>query len=128
MFLPKGSVNKHTGALINLMNQLNNFINFKENELKLQNCKYREIDYFQKLSRNFKRKTLSFFHMNVSSLTKNFDDFNVLLNDLNVNFDILAITESCIKKVSSPVNLHLDNYSVEQTPTETSAGGTLLYI
>ena len=129
MFLPKGSVNKRTGALINLMNQLNNFINFKENELKLQNCKYREIDYFQKLSRNFKRKTLSFFHMNVSSLTKNFDDFNILLNDLNVNFDILAITESRIKKdSSSPVNLHLDNYSVEQTPTETSAGGTLLYI
>ena len=66
--------------------------------------------------------------MNVSSLTKNFDDFNILLNDLNVNFDTLAITESCIKKdSSSPVNLHLDNYSVEQTPTETSAGGTLLY-
>ena len=67
--------------------------------------------------------------MNVSSLTKNFDDFNILLNDLNVNFDILAITESRIKKdSSSPINLHLDKYSVEQTPTETSAGGTLLYI
>ena len=58
--------------------------------------------------------------MNKSSLTKNFHD--------NVNFDTLAITESRIKKdSSSPVNLHLDNYSVEQTPTETSAGGTLLY-
>ena len=64
--------------------------------------------------------------MNVSSLTKNFDDFNILLNDLNVNFDILAITESHKKDLSSPINLHLDNYSVEQTPTETSAGGTLL--
>ena len=64
--------------------------------------------------------------MNVSSLTKNFDDFNILLNDLNVNFDILAITESHKKDSSSPINLHLDNYSVEQTPTETSAGGTLL--
>ena len=112
------------------MNQLNNFTaDKKENELKLPNCKYREIDYFQKLSSNFKRRTLSFFHMNVSSLTKNFDDFNILLNDLNANFDILAIKESRIKKdSSSPVNLHLDNYSVEQTPTETSAGGTLLYI
>ena len=55
-------------------------------------------------------------------------DFNILLNDLNVNFDILAITESCLKKdLSSPVNLHLNNYSIEQNPTETSAGGTLLY-
>ena len=67
--------------------------------------------------------------MNVSSLTKNFDDFNIQLNDLNANFDILAVTESRIKKDwSSPVNLRLDNYSVEQTPRETSAGGTLLYI
>ena len=46
--------------------------------------------------------------MNVYSLTKNFED--ILLNDLNVNFEILAITESRIKKdSSSPVNLHLDN-------------------
>ena len=112
MSLPKGSLRKFTGALINLMNQLNNFTDgVKENEFKLPNCKYRDIDYFQKLSRDFKRKILSFFRMNVSSLTKNFDDFNILLNDLNVNFDILAITESCIKKdSSSPVNLHLDNY------------------
>ena len=68
-------------------------------------------------------------HGELRSLTKNVDDFNILLNDLNVNFDILVISESCIKKdSSSPVNLHLDNYSIEQTPTETSAGGTLLYI
>ena len=67
--------------------------------------------------------------MYVSSFTKNSDDFNILHNDLNVNFDVFAITESCIKKdSSSPVNLDLDNYSVEQTPTKTSAGGTLLYI
>ena len=118
MSLPKGSLNKPTVALINLMNQLNNFIDDeKENELKLPNCKYRDKDYFQKLSRNFKRKTLSLFHMNISSLTKNYDDFNILLNDLNVNFDILAITESRVKKdSSSPVNLHLDTYSAEQTP------------
>ena len=98
--LPKWSLNKPTGALINLMNQFNNFTDDeKENELKLPNCKYRDIDYFQKLPRNFKRKTLSFFHMNVSSFTKNFDYFNIQLNDLNINFDILAITESRLRKI-----------------------------
>ena len=67
--------------------------------------------------------------MNVWSLTKNFDDFNVLLSDLNVSFDILAITETRIKKdSSSPINLQLSNYSTEHNPTESSAGGTLLYI
>ena len=115
MPLPKGNLNKPTDALINRMNQLNNFTDDeKENELKLPNCKCREIDYFQKFSKNFRGKTLSFFHINVYSLTKNFNDFDILRNDLNVNFGILAITESRIKKDSlSPVKLHLDNYSTE---------------
>ena len=67
--------------------------------------------------------------MNVCSITKNFDDFNILLIDLNASFDILAITETRIKKdSSSPINLELSNYSTEHTPTELSAGGTLLYL
>ena len=65
--------------------------------------------------------------MNVCSITKNFDDFNILLIDLNASFDILAITETRIKKdSSSPINLELSNYSIEHTLTELSAGGTLL--
>ena len=67
--------------------------------------------------------------MNVCSLTKNCDDFNILLSDLNVGFDILAITEIWIKKdSSSTIDLQLSNYSTEHIPTESSAGGTLLYI
>ena len=54
---------------------------------------------------------------------------NIILSDLNVSFDILAITETRIKRDSwSPINLQLNNYSIEHTPIESSAGGTLLYI
>ena len=67
--------------------------------------------------------------MNVCSITKKFDDFSILLGDLCISFDILAITKTRIKKdSSSPVNLQLSNYSTEYTPTELSGGGTLLYI
>ena len=56
--------------------------------------------------------------MNVCSLTKNFDDFNILLNEVNVSFDNLTTTETRIKKDSpSPINLQLSNYSTEHTPT-----------
>ena len=66
--------------------------------------------------------------MNVCSLTKKFGDFNILLSELDGSFDILAITESRIKKdSSSPINIQLNKYSIEHTPTESSAGGTLLY-
>ena len=48
MSIPKGNLNKPTDALVNLMNQLNNFTNDeKENELNLSNCKYRDTDYFK---------------------------------------------------------------------------------
>ena len=73
-------------------------------------------------------KLQSLFHINVCSLNKNFDDLQHLLS-CTKNFDIIAISETRItKQVSLLNNLDLNNYSVEFTPTETSAGGTLLYI
>ena len=58
--------------------------------------------------------------MNVCSLTKKFDDFNILLR-----FNIIAVTESRIKEdSSSQINLQLSNYSIAYTATESSAGGT----
>ena len=46
-----------------------------------------------------------------------------LLNELNVSFDILAITDSHIQKdSSSSKNLQLDSISIEHTPTEMSTG------
>ena len=130
MSIPKGNLNTRTDALVNIINQLNKFTDDeKETELNLPNYEYRDTDYLKNLAKDFKRKALSFCHMNVWSLTKNFGDFNILLSDLNVSFDILAITETRIKKdSSSPINLQLSNYSIGHTPTESSAGGTLPYI
>ena len=46
-----------------------------------------------------------------------------------MSFDIIALTESRIKKNSvSPIHIKLENYSIEHTPTEITAGGALLYI
>ena len=72
---------------------------------------------------------LSLFHINACSLNKNFDDLQHLLNCTKKSFDIIAISETRItKQVSLSNNLNLNNYSFEFTPTETSTGGTLLYI
>ena len=71
---------------------------------------------------------LSLFHINACSLNKNFDDLQHLLN-CTKKIDIIAISETRItKQVSLSNNLNLNNYSFEFTPTETSTGGTLLYI
>ena len=76
-----------------------------------------------------KNKSLSLFHINACSLNKNFGDIQHLLNCSKNFFDIIAISETRItKQVSLLNNLDLNNYLFEFTPTETSAGGTLLYI
>ena len=76
-----------------------------------------------------KNKSLSLFHINACSLNKNFDDLQHLLSCTRKTFDIIAISETrIIKNISLLNNLNLNNYSFEFTPTETSAGGTLLYI
>ena len=54
MSIPKGNLNEPTDALVNLMNQLNNFTDDKkENELNLPNCKYRGSRLFQKSYQRF---------------------------------------------------------------------------
>ena len=74
-------------------------------------------------------KSLSLFHINACSLNKNFDDLQHLLSCTKKTFDITAINETRItKQVSLLNNLNLSNYSFEFAPTETFAGGTLLYI
>ena len=76
-----------------------------------------------------KNKSLSLFHINACSLNKNFDDVQHLLSSTKNFFDIIAVSETRItKQVSLLNNLNLNHYYFEFTPTETSAGGTLLYI
>ena len=50
------------------------------------------------------------------------------MNYTKTKFDIIAISETITIQVSLLNNLNLNNYSFEFTPTETSAGGTLLYV
>ena len=76
-----------------------------------------------------KSKILSIFYHNVCSLSKNFNQLHALLTELDIDFDFIEITESRISKTSlSPTNIALANYAIEQTPTESNAGGALLYI
>ena len=89
---------------------------------------YRDFEYFQNFSK-FESKSLSLLHLNICSQSKNFDKFCILFKEINMNLDIIALTESRIKKNSvSLINIELENYSTENTPTEIADGGALLYI
>ena len=73
--------------------------------------------------------SLSLFHINACSLSKNFDDLVYLLKCTKKDFDIFAVSETRIsKKTSLTSNINLNNYYFETTPTESTAGGTMLYV
>ena len=91
--------------------------------------KYKDPEYFCNLPGNIKLKSLSIFHHNVCFLSKNFDQLHVLWTEIDIDFDFIGTTESFISKTNfSPTNVVLANYAIQQTPTESNAGGALLYI
>ena len=57
---------------------------------------------FKPFSEKLKSKSLPLLHLNICSLLKNFDEFCILLTEININFDIIALTESRIKKTCFP--------------------------
>ena len=63
---------------------------------RCQTVKYRNIEYFYKLSDPFKVKFYSLFQLKICSLQKKKYNFHILLHELNINLDIMAITESHI--------------------------------
>ena len=113
-----------------LVNQFNNATpENNNNPEKISSSKYYDIDEMHNIKIPQKNISLSLFHINACSLNKNFDDLQHLLSSAKNVFDIIAVSETRItKQVSLLNNLNLYHYSFEFTPTETSAGGTLLYI
>ena len=96
---------------------------------KLTSSKYFDIDEMHNIEIPHKNKLFPLFRINACSLNKNFDDLQYLLSCTKKKIDIIAVSETRItRNVSLLNNLNLNNYSFEFTPTETCAGGTLLYI
>ena len=75
---------------------------------------------------------LSFLHTNIRSLKKNFEDFqHHVLNEVNVHFTIIGVTETRIREGDS-INLslmpELPGYRFEFVPTPLAAAGVGLFI
>ena len=111
-----------------LIEQLNDMMDQEQEDF------FNPSAYFdcKKFNENFDDKTYkgtNFLHMNINSLSYHFDDLHTLLSQLSVNFDIIGITETHLRTHSlSTTNINLHGYSIEHTPTESTKGGSLLYI
>ena len=62
-------------------------------------------------------------------LQQQFDDLEYLIKTTNQTFDVIAISESRIKSnMDITTNTNLPSYSIEYTPSDSHAGGTLPFI
>ena len=70
-----------------------------------------------------------FLHLNIASLSFHIDELKLLINSLNIEPEVVAITETRLKcGRQSITDIELDGYSIEHSPTEANNGGALLYI
>ena len=76
-----------------------------------------------------KNSSLSLFHINACSPNKTFNDLDYLTKSTNININIIATSETRILKDTNIVkNINIPNFSLDFTPTESTAGETSLYI
>ena len=73
--------------------------------------------------------SISFFHLNIASLSLHFDELHTIIASSETKFDFIAISETGRKKNVQPIhNIMLDGYNFIECPTESNKGGVGLYI
>ena len=76
------------------------------------NSNYYDIDQLQAFKEFTDKSSLSLFHLNTFSLSKNRDDFGHLIQSTKTDFDITAVSESRITKNKlPPIDIIIPNYS-----------------
>jgi len=90
-----------------------------------ETCKYYTASDLNSIA--FETVEKSFIHMNIASLNLHETELNLFLNNSNVKFNFIGISETGLKK-SSTNNINIDGYNHEDCYTETSRGGTRIYV
>ena len=132
ILLPHGNrLNDNIIPLIHSLNKVSFNVDFDDNaeSLNSSNCNYYECKDFNTAMSSTHCHNISSFHLNISSISKHFDELSSLLSLLQCNFSFIGISETRLMKDREPVlDFSLPGYSNVSTPTEYSAGGVLLYI
>ena len=67
------------------------------------NSEYYDINELNSVDSKYHNE-MNIFHLNISSLSHNFDQLHTLLSTLNISFNFIGITESRIRKGQSTLN------------------------
>ncbi len=91
------------------------------------NCNYYGVDEFMSCKFN-SNKNFSILHLNIHSIQLHIDELKTLLKMLDHDFDIIAISESKLKK-DPTVKIDISGFKPPIiTKTEAEKGGTMIYV
>lgn len=88
------------------------------------NSKYYSVNAFQRLNNH---KNLNIFHSNINGLESKFDSLCDFSTGSTAGLDIVAITETS-EQNDFISNVEIEGYTPFHTPTNSSKGGTALYV
>ena len=89
-------------------------------------CKYYSINEFQNLKT---LNNLNIFHTNINGLESKFDILHEYISNASLELDIVVITETSHKNGDFfTTNVSLEGYNEFYTPSNSSKGGTAIYV
>ena len=93
----------------------------------LTTCDYHDVNDISKLRIN--ENDLSVIHLSISSLPLHINELKLFLGFFQCKCDLISLSESrIIKSNTLKTSIDIPGYNIEHNPTESKAGGCLLYI
>ena len=114
-----------------MVSEVSKFSNITCNEVDYNlpvhtTCKYYSANEFQNLKTS---NNLNIFHTNINGLESKFDILHEFISNTSVELDIVAITETSHKNGDFfTTNVSLEGYNEFYTPSNSSKGGTAIYV
>ena len=108
-----------------LLDQINLITRYEDNNI----TKYFQSDELRNLLQPpcIEKEYLKAFHLKISSLTYHCSELHSLLSNCRINFDIIGITKSIVKRNQKALhNIDIPNYNIEHCPAQGPNGGALI--
>ena len=111
-------------ALLNALEKVDFFNEIvDEPDPHVNNCLYYTLSEFNKIKSGV--NSLSFFHLNIASLSLHFGELSTILVNSDTKFDFIGISETGLNTPSD--NYELIGYKHIDCPTDSTKGGARLY-
>ena len=111
---------------MDMTTKINQRVTENKVDSNIKECRYVDCSKFKSCFSKF--DGISALHLNISSLSKHIDSLSNMLEQLALDFKVIAISETRKRHDSIPHNLEISNHECISIKTEARSGGTAIYI